>query len=65
MTLDEIRASDKAMLTPQDVAPVLRVNPQSIRIADPAELGFPVSKIGTRTLIPRLPFLAFIGVGEK
>lgn len=60
MTLDEIRASDKAVLTPADVAPVLGVKPQSIRAADPVDLGFPVTKIGTRTLIPRKPFLAFV-----
>ena len=60
MTLAEIRASDKAVLTPADVAPVLGVNPQSIRVADPVDLGFPVTKIGTRTLIPRKPFLAFV-----
>ena len=58
MTLDEIRASDKAVLTPAEVAPVLGVNPQSIRSADPVDLGFPVIKLGTRTLIPRVPFLA-------
>lgn len=60
MTLDEIRASDKPVLTPAEVAPVLGVNPQSIRAADPVDLGFPVTKIGTRTLIPRKPFLAFV-----
>ena len=60
MTLAEIRASDKAVLTPAEIAPVLGVNPQSIRVADPVDLGFPVTKIGTRTLIPRLPFLAFV-----
>ena len=60
MTLDEIRASDKAVLTPAEIAPVLGVNPQSIRVADPVDLGFPVCRIGTRTLIPRKPFLAFV-----
>lgn len=60
MTLAEIRSSDKVVLTPADVAPVLCVNPQSIRAADPVDLGFPVTKIGTRTLIPRKPFLAFV-----
>lgn len=63
MTLDEIRSSDKIMLTPADIAPVLGVNPQSIRAADPVDLGFPVAKIGTRTLIPRLPFIAFVEGG--
>lgn len=64
MTLAEIRASDKAVLTPADVAPVLGVNPQSIRVADPVDLGFPVIKLGTRTLIPRLPFLAVMEGGS-
>jgi hypothetical protein len=57
MTLDEIRDSKKDVLTPADIAPVLGVNPQSIRAADPVDLGFPVIKLGTRTLIPRVPFL--------
>ena len=61
MTLAEIRASDKPVLTPKEVAPVLGVNPQSIREADPGDLGFPVIKVGTRTLIPRLAFLAVMG----
>lgn len=65
MTIEDMKASDKAVLTPAEVAQVLGVNPQSIRLADPAELGFPVVKIGTRTLIPRKPFLAFIDGGEK
>jgi len=64
MTIDEIRASDKAMLTPAEIAPVLGVDPHSIRIADPAALGFPVSKIGKRTLIPRKPFLQFVEGGQ-
>ena len=63
MTLDEIKASDKEMLVPNDVASVLGVNPQSIRIQaqhDPYSLGFNVSVIGTRTLIPREPFIQFM-----
>ena len=64
MTLDEIRTSDKAVLTPAEIAPVLGVNPQSIRAADPVDLGFPVTKIGTLTLIPRKPFLQFVEGGQ-
>ena len=63
MTLDEIRGSDKLLLTPADVAPVLGCDPHSIRIQaqkDPDKLGFNVTVIGTRTLIPRLPFLQFL-----
>ena len=63
MTFEEIKSSNKAMLTPADVADVLGCNPHSIRIqaqADPDKLGFNVSVIGTRTYIPRLPFIEFI-----
>ena len=60
MTIDQIRASDKTMLTPADVADVLKRDPQSIRTAAkqrPELLGFNVTVIGSRTLIPRVGFL--------
>lgn len=65
MTMDEIRASDKAFLTPCDIAPVLGCDPHAIRIVArdcPEELGFPVVRVRTRTKIPRIPFLRFMGV---
>ena len=68
MTLAEIKASDKAMLLATDVAPVLRCNPHLIRVQAhefPEALGFPVVVIGHRTLIPRKPFLAYIGEEEE
>lgn len=63
MTLDEIKASDKLMLTPADIAPVLGADPQDIRIQaklNPGRLGFPVTVIKTRTKIPRLGFLNWL-----
>lgn len=63
MTLDEIKKSDKLFLLPTDVAQVLGCNPHQIRMAardDPEALGFPVTVIGSRTRIPRLPFIRFI-----
>ena len=60
MTIDQIRESDKTMLTPADVADTLGVDPQSIRTAAkqrPDLLGFNVTVIGSRTLIPRVGFL--------
>lgn len=65
MTLDEIKISDKLMLTPADVSEVLNADPQDIRLqarTDPGKLGFPVVIIKTRTKIPRIPFLRFMGV---
>ena len=67
MTLEEIRSSDKLLLTPADVAEVLGTDAQTLRVEardHPKRLGFPVSRIGKMTRIPRLPFLAFLGYGE-
>lgn len=63
MTLDEIKRSDKDMLTPAEVAPVLGCNAHSIRLQaqeQPWTLGFNVCVVGSRTLIPRIPFVQFM-----
>lgn len=63
MTIQEIRDSDKMWLTPTDIAPVIECDPQAIRIqarTRPELLGFPVTVLGTRTKIPRVPFLAYL-----
>lgn len=64
MTLNEIKSSGAVMLKPADVAPVLGVDPHSIRLQAreyPEFLGFPVIVIGNKTLIPRKGFLKFLG----
>ena len=66
MTIDEIKASDKLILTPADIATVLGADPQDIRVAarlHPERLGFSVIVIGHRTRIPRKPFLDYV-MGE-
>ena len=63
MTLTEIRESTKAFLTPAEIAEVLGCDPQDIRVAarqSPERLGFPVTLIGSRTKIPRVPFLKYV-----
>lgn len=68
MTLNEIKASDKVMLTPADVAEALGVDAQGIRVMaheQPERLGFPVvvcGRNGRAVRIPRLAFLKFLGV---
>ena len=60
MTLEQIRASTKSVLTAADVAPVIGCDPQCIRITarqNPEWLGFPVVCVGSRVKIPREPFL--------
>ena len=67
MTLDEIKNSDKATLTPAEVAAVLGCDPQGIRIMAkqcPERLGFPICVIGTRTKIPRITFLKWLEGSE-
>lgn len=67
MTLEEVLQSDKTFLSPTDIAPLLGSNPYSISLMArdyPDALGFPVTRIGNRTKIPRLAFLRFIGALE-
>lgn len=62
MTLEEIRASDKALLTAADIAPVLRSDPQAIRIAArDGLLGIPAIFVGSRVKFPREQFLRVMG----
>jgi len=64
MTLDEIKVCDKPTLTPADIAEVLGCDPQDIRVQArmaPERLGFPVIIIKSRTKIPRIPFLKYMG----
>lgn len=59
----DLRALDKDILTPGDVAPFLNCDPMTIRLQarkDPKMLGFPVIVMGNRVKIPRRPFVEFI-----
>lgn len=68
MTLEEIRRSDKAFLTPGDIAPVLGSDPQTIRVTArvaPERVGYPFTFVGNRMKIPRAAFLKFMEGGEQ
>lgn len=63
MTLEEMRASGKVTVTPAEAASVLGCSAQGLRLTareDPLSLGFPVTVIGTRVFIPRIPFLQYL-----
>lgn len=65
MTLEELAALETETFTPAQIAPVLGVNPQKIRIQaaeNPESLGFPVTVVGTRVKIPKRPFLRHMGI---
>lgn len=64
MTLDEIRESSKEILNPSDICDVLGCSAYAITLQarEDAKNGtksfpFPVIVLGTRTKIPRRPFL--------
>ena len=68
MNIEQIRRADTVFLKPNDVAEVLGCAPQNLRDQArnrPDLLGFPVTVVGNRTLIPRKPFIAFVdGINE-
>lgn len=68
MTIKEIRASDKAYLTPCDVAPVLQCKPYTLNVTVKCgrALPFPYLMLGNRLKFPRMAFLAYVdAVGMK
>lgn len=63
--IQAIRDSEEPCITPAMVAPVIGCDPNWIRQMaknDPAKLGFRVIRVGTRTKIPRVPFLRYMGL---
>ena len=62
MTLSDIEAMDRSVLTPAIVSEHLACDQQTLRLQArlrPDLLGFPVVCVGTRAKIPKEPFLAF------
>ena len=61
VTLDDVRKSNKDMLTPNDIAPILGVHPYSINKAKKnGTLEFKAMFIGKNLKIPRIPFLKYM-----
>lgn len=62
-TIERIRDMPDATITAEMAAKVLRCDPHMIRVAartKPELLGFPVIVMGSRTRIPRIPFLKYL-----
>lgn len=63
MTLNEIRELDREYLVPSEIAPLLGVDPQDIRVCAkqcPERLGFNVAVVGSRVKVPRRAFLRWM-----
>ena len=67
MTMTEILASDRDMLTPLDVAEVLGSNPQTVRETakqHPERIKYPFTFVGSRMKIPRIGFIKWMEGGD-
>lgn len=67
MTLDEIRACGKEMLSPADISEVLGSDQETIRVTArqyPERIGFPFTFIGNRMKVPRLGFIRWMEGGR-
>lgn len=63
MPIEELLKTDKLLLTPEEASVALDASPQTIRMAaHDGTLGFPVSIMGSRVKIPRIPLLRFLGL---
>lgn len=65
---DAILASDAVFLTAEEVGKAAGWSPDMIRAQareNPALLGFPVTVLGTRTYIPRVPYLKHCGLYQE
>ena len=63
MTITDIKSLTSITITPEQAASVIGCSAQNIRVAAaqrPELLGFPVIRVGTRTKIPRVPFIKFL-----
>lgn len=62
-TLQTLADTPREFLLISEIAPVLGVNPQTIRCqaqSDPSKLGFPVVVAKSRVKIPKRPFIQFM-----
>lgn len=67
MTVSELENLDAPFITPAVAAKIIGCDPNKLRMAAHNQvnlgrdfLGFPVTVIGTRVKIPRIPFLQYI-----
>ena len=63
-TLRDLMQRDRDVLLPEEVAEYLHLSPQRLRAQareDPSKLGFRVIVCGNKTLIPKRPFIEYIG----
>ena len=63
MTLDEMKRSDRPMLTPYDISEVLGSDPTTIRMTArdyPERVRYPFTFTGNRMKVPRVAFIRWM-----
>ena len=68
MTIEEIRLTDKMMLSPKDIGEVLGSDPGTIRLTArmaPERVGYPFTFVGNRMKVPRDGFLRWYDGGKQ
>lgn len=63
MTLEELKACDKAFVNSADIAKIVGCDPYALTLTareHPERLGFPSMVIGKRVRFPRLAFIKFV-----
>ena len=61
--LMQLISSNELLIDAEDAAPILGSDPQTIRAAaQEGTIGFPTICYGSRVMIPRVPFLRFLGL---
>ena len=66
--LENAICSEKLLLSPDEVAPILGTTPQTLRKTaknTPQLIGFPFTYCGSNMKIPRQPLLNFLGIGGQ
>ena len=66
-TIEEVEALPTEVLTCDQIAKVLHVDPTTLRVqakTKPEQLGFPVIVVKSRVKIPKQPFLRFMREGR-
>ena len=63
MNISELELMTEDFVRPDDVAPIIKTDCQSLRQqakTDPSMLGFPVCVIGRKIYIPRMSFIKWV-----
>ena len=68
MTIEQLIQSDSPVVQCRDIEEILLINASMLEsqiLKDPTSVQFPIVRAGRQIVIPRIPFLEYLGVLEK